>query len=970
MKRTNGIWRTAALWAAALAACAAAGTARGASGTPEIVDGVEWRYTVGGDGLATVVQVESNALAGHVTVPATLGGSPVGYIHMLAFDHCDKMTGVTLPDTLLAIDESSFQGCSALQSVTIPASVRELDRHPFPGCTSLATLRVAEDNPHFTARDNVVYSKDMTRLAFAAPGADLGDFAIPGTVTNIGIWAFNRCVHLRSVSVPSGVRQIGSWTFAYCPELTSVKLSEGLETIDKGGFGYSALTNLSLPASLYWLSPEAVAGCTNLVAYSVAGGNWTYAARDGILFSKDMKTLALYPSGRTNAVFAVPAGVEALGDWAFQGCPRLEELEIPEGVSSLGFSSVGSCPKLARVKLPSSLRTIGSYCFRQNAALEELEIPEGVEYIADRAFYYCSALKWLSVPDSLASWEGTPVVDCKALDRAEVPEAWDGTDKPGSFGVNPWRWDRVAYRRREADATWKYSVRDGAAWVVGAETAAEALETPLVLGGHDVAGATNGAFAACGTLRRLYAPASWEGTAALADAGLPENCQVVYVEAAEQTLYWSPPASGLPGGHAVLAGSASGGGAVDFAVESGPAFVEGEVLTFTGPGTVRLRARQGGSVRWARVEEVREVEVAGRDSAGRRVCADVAANYTNGWYGGFLYNHGEGFGDWRIDKKEGMWGTGWAGYGIWDPSANGFAGTWGGKTRAFGLVGKGEGWSVAASRGFERALRPGDAFSLEMGVNWDSNQDGAKKGFVLTAGGADMVTVNHGSYPGNISLNGNDGHAALNAYGLHPMVWTFTAVDGKTLRVEATRRDGGGGVFSTVLAVSSSAIDGFRLQSGGQNPNDSGADGDKRQSYFDDFRLFLGEDAPATSGGVPHVWIDAHAAALLAELGGDYEAVAAATAANGRTVAECYAAGLEDLSSEEDFTVSIQLVDGEPRVAWHPDLNRGGTKQERIYTLYGTTNLLSDDPWTDVTGDPAPVSSGWRFFRATVALPE
>ena len=373
---------------------------------------------------------------------------------------------------------------------------------------------------------------------------------------------------------------------------------------------------------------------------------------------------------------------------------------------------------------------------------------------------------------------------------------------------------------------------------------------------------------------------------------------------------------------------------------------------------MRVRAREAGSLRWAPVEETRAVEVPAV-TGGRRVSADWAANYTGEWKD--YSSGGDGFWAWRIRQDWGD-GDGWAGCGLWDPSANGFQGTWAGKTRAFGLVGKGAGWAVRASRAFQEPLRPGDSFSLEMAVNWDSNQQGAEKGFALTAGGEDVLVVNHGSYPGNISLGGDESHAALNAYGLHPMVWTFTALDDRSLRVEATRRDNPGSAFAATLAVSTSAIDGFRLQSAGQNPYDSGADGDKRQSYFDRFRLLRVETG---ADGVPIEWLREHAPGILAECGGDAAKAVAATAANGRTVRECWAAGLDPQDPDSDirFTAFSVAADGTPVFEWTPG---PGAVAEGChwYILSATTpGGDRDGGWLDCTGDPAAAAAqGRRFY--------
>ena len=222
---------------------------------------------------------------------------------------------------------------------------------------------------------------------------------------------------------------------------------------------------------------------------------------------------------------------------------------------------------------------------------------------------------------------------------------------------------------------------------------------------------------------------------------------------------------------------------------------------------------------------------------------DSSANYAEGWATGS--NGGEGFGAWTIDVATGA--DGWAGAGIWDPSANEFKGAWDGKTQAFGMIGKGSGFSVKASRAFRAALATGDSFQLDMGVNWDANIDGAHKGFVLTAGGKDILEVNHGNYPGHIYVNGDDSFELWNEAPnpeegevLNPMTWKFTAKDPTTLTVSANSRKDAAKVYEQDFEVATSAIDGFRLQSIEQDNQNE----DRRQSYYDNFVLDVAGELP------------------------------------------------------------------------------------------------------------------------------
>jgi hypothetical protein len=221
-------------------------------------------------------------------------------------------------------------------------------------------------------------------------------------------------------------------------------------------------------------------------------------------------------------------------------------------------------------------------------------------------------------------------------------------------------------------------------------------------------------------------------------------------------------------------------------------------------------------------------------------------------------NGGDGFGAWEVETHGSGIDGAWAGCGIWDPSANDFQGDWAGKTKAFGIIGKGDGYGANAYRPFRAPLAVGDSFSLEMGVNWDSNAGiDALKGFALLAEGGTLqvLTINHRSNPGAIAINGETDDILNIDEGTYPMKWTFTAKDATTLTVTMTPRDGSKTIYEKDWTVDTSALDGFRLQSSNQNPyeDEKAAEergetpqmwADRRQTYFDNFTLDVAADLP------------------------------------------------------------------------------------------------------------------------------
>ncbi len=115
-----------------------------------------------------------------------------------------------------------------------------------------------------------------------------------------------------------------------------------------------------------------------------------------------------------------------------------------------------------------------------------------------------------------------------------------------------------------------------------------------------------------------------------------------------------------------------------------------------------------------------------------------------------------------------------------------------------------------------------------------------------------------------------------------------------------------------------------------------------------------------TPAPVPYVWLRGHFPHTPDEYDA-YESAAKEDAANGvNKVWECYVAGISPTNSAARFEARIDFVDGSPVVKWSPDLNEGGTKHERVYTVEGKVNLT--DSW-------APTNAASRFFRVKVSMP-
>ena len=95
-------------------------------------------YTTTG-GEVTITKC-NEAAKGELIIPDTIEGNPVTRIGNVAFQYCENLTSITIPDSLTSIGEFAFDTCDRLTSITIPDSVSNIGSYAFFRCFSLKSI--------------------------------------------------------------------------------------------------------------------------------------------------------------------------------------------------------------------------------------------------------------------------------------------------------------------------------------------------------------------------------------------------------------------------------------------------------------------------------------------------------------------------------------------------------------------------------------------------------------------------------------------------------------------------------------------------------------------------------------------------------------------------------------------------------------------------------------------------------------
>ena len=235
---------------------------------------------------------------------------------------------------------------------------------------------------------------------------------IPSGVTSIGSYAFYGCSGLTSVSIPSSVTRIEESVFRDCSGLTLVSIPSGMTGIgDYVFFGCSGLTSVSIPSSVTRIGVWAFSGCSGLTSIVVDSANPNYKSVNGMLLSKDGRTLL---SG-VNGDVRIPSGVTSIGGSAFWGRSGLTSVSIPSSVTEIGSSAFRGCGGLTSVEIPSSVTSIGYGAFENCSGLMSVAIPSSVTRIGDSAFSGCSGLTSVEIPSSVTNIGGYAFRGCSGL---------------------------------------------------------------------------------------------------------------------------------------------------------------------------------------------------------------------------------------------------------------------------------------------------------------------------------------------------------------------------------------------------------------------------------------------------------------------------------------------------------------------------------------------------------------------------
>lgn len=281
---------------------------------------------------------------------------------------------------ITSIGARAFQMCNNVKTVHIPNTV----------------LTIGEDAFKYMPTDSVIYINNIEGSITGAPWGSLGLIQWLGNSNdpNTTYLAFNDgTIETRDIEGTATWENIGvkKTEISRNETLTYCKLSEKVTDIDTNTFYLcSTLTSIDIPNSVTSLGDNTFLCCYQL---------------QNVTIPDSISSLGTNTFVECSSLTSVTLGnnLIEINERAFYNCINLQNVTVGSSVSSIGSSAFYNCSSLTSINIQEACTTIENEAFANCSSLLSLFIPENISYIGANAYINCNSITSLTFENKYIS---------------------------------------------------------------------------------------------------------------------------------------------------------------------------------------------------------------------------------------------------------------------------------------------------------------------------------------------------------------------------------------------------------------------------------------------------------------------------------------------------------------------------------------------------------------------------------------
>ncbi len=343
------------------------------------------------DGLKTIIipstvkRIEKNAFRNNSTLETVIMQEKVNsdgliegveYIGVSAFQECENLNTVQMPNSVTQIGSQAFYYDTKLQNINISKKIKKINSYIFYGCRSLETVEIPEG----------VISIELN--AFSNCG-NLETIKLPSTLESIDSTAFNACTKLNNIEIPEGNNNfkfvdgilLGDQGRKMVIILESAVKGDTFtipDTVTELGASqitqYTNIIKVEIPASVTKIDSMFISN--NITEVIIDSGNAKYETDGKAIYTKDdINNIQLIRYYGNESDVKIEKQIKELGIQAFYNRKNLVNIELPETLETISSQAFSGCSNLKSIKLGKNIKGFDNMSI-YGSGIERIEIDE------------------------------------------------------------------------------------------------------------------------------------------------------------------------------------------------------------------------------------------------------------------------------------------------------------------------------------------------------------------------------------------------------------------------------------------------------------------------------------------------------------------------------------------------------------------------------------------------------------------